>query len=132
MTIAQQPEPESAPVMRQVRPRPRRMTGITERFRTGHGNTYVTLNFDPAGRPFELFAHAGKAGGCDSAQLEAISRLATLGLRSGIDPDRISENLAGITCCPAWDDGTQVKSAPDALARMLRKHRADPAPSNGE
>ena len=83
---------------------------------------YVTLNFDETNRPFEIFANLGKAGGCDSAQLEAVSRLASLTLRAGVDPSEIIYNLQGITCCPAWDDGKQVRSAPDAMAHMLRNH----------
>ncbi len=102
--------------------RPRLMNGVTERFRTGHGNMYITLNLRETGKPFELFANLGKAGGCDSAQLEAVSRMASLALRSGVDPGEIIYNLGGITCCPAWDDGKQVKSAPDAMAHMLRRH----------
>ena len=103
--------------------RPRRTHGITERIRTGHGNIYVTINFDPEEpdqqRPFEVFASAGKAGGCDSAQLEAISRLASLALRSGIAVDLVIEQLQGITCCPSWDEGTLVRSGPDAIALAL-------------
>ena len=79
--------------------------GITDRVRTGHGNMYVTVNFSRTGIPFEVFSNLGKAGGCDSAQLEAISRLASLALRSGIEKEQIVEQLRGITCCPAWDDG---------------------------
>ena len=100
--------------------RPRAMNGITERFRTGHGNMYITLNFGETGDPFEIFAVLGKAGGCDSAQLEAVSRLASLALRSNVNPREIIYNLRGITCCPAWDDGTQIQSAPDAMAHMLQ------------
>ena len=101
------------------RERPRQMHGITERLRTGHGNMYVTVNYDGEGVPFEVFGNLGKAGGCDSAQLEAITRLTTLCLRSGIDPGEIFAQLNGITCCPAWDEGTQIKSSPDALALAL-------------
>ena len=36
----------------QPRVRPRRLTGDTHRFRTGHGNIYVTVNADADGRPF--------------------------------------------------------------------------------
>ena len=104
------------------RERPRKMKGITERLRTGHGNMYVTVNQDEEGIPFEVFGNLGKAGGCDSAQLEAITRLTTLCLRSGIDPDQIISQLSGITCCPSPDDGVFIKSSPDALALAL--HRA--------
>jgi len=104
------------------RARPQEMSGITERIRTGHGNMYITINFDGAGTPFEVFTTLGKAGGCDSAQLEAISRLVSLALRSGIDIQEVIEQLRGITCCPAWDSGTLVRSGPDAVALALERH----------
>ena len=117
------------------RDRPRTTQGITERVRTGHGNMYVTINFDEESKPFELFGTLGKSGGCDSAQLEAISRLVSLALRSGVDPRHIIEQLRGITCCPAWDSGTLVRSSPDAVALALERHvtteageRVQPAP----
>ena len=97
---------------------------MTERVRTGHGNMYVTINFDEADTPFELFGNLGKAGGCDSAQLEAISRLVSLALRSGIEPGTVIDQLRGITCCPAWDEGTLVRSGPDAVALALERHTA--------
>ena len=107
---------------RTPRQRPQSIRGVTERVRTGHGNMYVTINFDDADPPFELFGNLGKAGGCDSAQLEAISRLVSLALRSGIEPDTVIEQLRGITCCPAWDEGTLVRSGPDAVALALQRH----------
>ena len=93
--------------------------------RTGHGNMYVTINFDEDGTPFEVFGNLGKAGGCDSAQLEAISRLVSLALRSGLDPKIVVEQLRGITCCPAWDEGTLVRSGPDAVALAMERHMAE-------
>ncbi len=114
---------ELAPPAAQAAPRsrPQAIHGVTERVRTGHGNMYVTINFDENNRPFEVFGNLGKAGGCDSAQLEAISRLVSLALRSGIDPSAVLEQLRGITCCPAWDDGTLVRSGPDAVALALER-----------
>ena len=109
------------------RERPRTTHGVTERVRTGHGNMYVTINFDEESKPFELFGTLGKSGGCDSAQLEAISRLVSLALRSGVDPRHIIEQLRGITCCPAWDSGTLVRSSPDAVALALERHIATEA-----
>ena len=106
---------------RTPRGRPRTTRGVTERVLTGHGNMYVTINFDDDGAPFELFGTLGKAGGCDSAQLEAISRLVSLAVRSGIDPREVITQLRGITCCPAWDSGTLVRSSPDAVALALER-----------
>lgn len=104
------------------RQRPSVVRGITERVRTGHGNMYVTVNFDDDGKPFEVFSTLGKAGGCHAANLEAISRLISLALRSGIDPNQIVEQLKGITCCPVWDSGILVRSDPDALALVMGRH----------
>ena len=107
------------PGPRVPRERPRQTRGITERVRTGHGNMYVTVNMDDAGRPFEVFGTVGKAGGCDAALLEAVSRLVSLALRAGIDTNEVTQQLRGITCCPVWDDGTLVRSGPDAVAIVL-------------
>ena len=113
---------EAQTVHAKPRQRPQSIRGVTERVRTGHGNMYVTINFDEHDQPFEVFGNLGKAGGCDSAQLEAISRLVSLALRSGIDPGTVLEQLRGITCCPAWDEGTLVRSGPDAVALALERH----------
>ena len=104
------------------RDRPTSVAGVTDLVRTGHGNMYVNITFDEEGNPFEVFTTLGKAGGCDSANLEAVSRLVSLALRSGIDPDAITHHLQGITCCPAWDGGTLIRSAPDAMAHALSNH----------
>ena len=113
------------------RQRPVSVMGVTDRVRTGHGTMFVNLTFDEDGHPFEVFAHLGKAGGCDSAYLEAIARLASLGLRSGIDPGQIVDQLKGITCDPAWDGGTLVRSAPDAVALALSRHLLDDGAGSG-
>ena len=110
------------------RQRPTSVGGVTDRVRTGHGNMYVTINFDEQRRPFEVFSTLGKAGGCDSAHLEGLSRLISLALRSGIDPEQIVEDLRGITCCPIWDGGTLVRSAEDAVALVLGRHLREGEP----
>ncbi len=112
---------EAGPSVRVPKERPRQIQGITERVHTGHGNMYVTINFKEEGKPFEVFSTLGKAGGCDSAQLEAISRLASLAMRSGVSAADVVEQLKGITCCPFWDDGTLVRSGPDAVALALQR-----------
>ena len=111
--------PHAGPTPRR---RPSKVQGITEKVHTGHGNMYVTVNFDEEKTPFEVFSNLGKAGGCDSAQLEAISRLASLALRSGIETQDVIDQLRGITCCPAWNEGELVKSGPDAVAFVLSRH----------
>ena len=105
--------------------RPRDMFGITKKINTGHGIMYVTVNHDENKNLFEVFGMLGKAGGCDAAMLEAITRLLSLCLRSNIDPKLIIRQLSGITCCPIWDDGKQVLSSPDAIAIAMSEVMGD-------
>ena len=104
-----------------ARERPASLTSATERLRTGHGNIYVTITFDESGKPFEVFPHLGKSGSCDYANLEAVGRLVSMLLRTGVEVAEVVDQLSGITCCPNWDEGERVMSAPDAIARALRR-----------
>lgn len=104
----------------QPKPRPTVIKGSTRKMKTGCGNLYVTINEDEDGRPFELFNQMGKAGGCAASQCEAIGRLTSLALRSGIDPELIIKQLKGISCHLAiWDNGGRVLSCADAIAKAL-------------
>ena len=104
------------------RQRPVSVPGVTDRVRTGHGTMFVNITFDEEGHPFEVFATLGKSGSSDSAYLEAVARLSSMALRAGIDPEQIIDQLKGITDGPAWDGGTLVRSAPDAVALALSRH----------
>ncbi len=110
--------------------RPALLNGITRRVRTGRGNLFVTVNMASDGRPFEVFATHGKAGGNDAAMAEAVSRMASLSLRSGINPVDVSEQLRGITDVPAWDEGEMIRSVPDAIASVLDRIIAEAATSH--
>lgn len=104
------------------RPRPNVTTGTTSKVMTGCGGLYVTINDDQQGRPFEVFSQMGKAGGCAASQLEAIGRLISLALRSGVDPQAITEQLRGIRCpAPSWEKGTRILSCADAMSRVLER-----------
>jgi ribonucleoside-diphosphate reductase alpha chain len=104
------------------RKRAKTTTGVTEKVRTGCGNLYVTINSDDEGI-CEVFSSLGKAGGCASAQLEAICRLISLALRAGIDTDSVIRQLRGIRCPSiAWEEGKSILSCADAIAGVLEKH----------
>ena len=114
------------------RKRPKVTRGVTERINTGCGYIYVTVNFDDQGIS-EVFSTLGKAGGCAAAQLEAISRLISLALRSGIDVDAIVRQLRGIRCPSiAWEQGHAILSCADAIASVLEKYIREESASNSE
>ena len=99
--------------------RPNETNGITRRIRTGEGSLYITINQDHNGL-CEVFTTIGKAGGNAAAQSEAISRLISLALRSGIDPNAIVKQLKGISGPnPTWEDGRLILSTPDAIGKAL-------------
>jgi ribonucleoside-diphosphate reductase alpha chain len=114
------------------RKRPDLIKGTTRVMKTGCGNLYVTINEDGDGNLFELFTQMGKAGGCASSQAEAIGRLVSLALRSGIEPMEIEKQLRGISChSPAWAAGGKISSCSDAISKAIERFAEKGDKSNG-
>ncbi|MBN1153977.1 vitamin B12-dependent ribonucleotide reductase [candidate division KSB1 bacterium] len=102
--------------------RPMVLNGRTIKMTTGCGSLYVTINETEQG-PFELFNTIGKAGGCAASQSEAIGRLVSLALRSGIEPERIIKNLSGISCHKPYGFGEGKNlSCADAIAKAFKTY----------
>jgi ribonucleoside-diphosphate reductase alpha chain len=103
------------------RERPNILEGFTERIKTGMGYLYVTVS-EYNGRPFEIFATIGKSGKSTQAKTEAIGRLISLALRSGISVEEIIEQIKGIRGEHAvFQEGGLVYSIPDAISKVLEK-----------
>jgi ribonucleoside-diphosphate reductase alpha chain len=116
--------PEAAPAAPapfvSPRPRPDTLIGVTKEIKTSCGKLYVTINRDEKGI-FEVFNQMGKAGGCAASQSEAIGRLASLALRSGVQPEMIIKQLKGISChLPSWGgNGGKILSCADAVSKAI-------------
>lgn len=104
------------------RPRSEVIHGATRKMTTGCGSLYVTINEDEDGL-FEVFATMGKSGGCAASQTEAVSRLISLSLRSGIEREQIIKQIKGVRCPnQAWERGGRVYSCADAIAKAIERY----------
>ncbi|MFZ5924885.1 MAG: vitamin B12-dependent ribonucleotide reductase [Bacillota bacterium] len=104
-----------------IRPidRPDRLEGFTDVKATPVGKLFLTLNTVNR-HPIELFAQIGKAGSDVSAFTEAVARLVSIALRSGIDPQEIADQLIGIGGSRSIGFGpNRVRSVPDAIGQFL-------------
>ncbi|WP_254536284.1 LAGLIDADG family homing endonuclease [Halomarina litorea] len=116
----------AAPDYAEKQPRPDVLRGVTQRIDTGYGKVYVNINEDEYGRPFELFANIGHSGGFTNSFTEALAKVISTALRSGVDPEEIVDELQG-TRSPkvAWDKGEQIQSIPDAIGTAMRRYLDD-------
>jgi len=111
---------------RHKRQRPGLLRGYTSKMNSPLGDLYVTINEDESGRPFEVFCTLGKAGGAAMADAEAIGRLLSLALRSGIPILQVKDQLRGISCDRAVGVGpNKVLSAPDAIGQAIEQYLAE-------
>ncbi|MEK6597164.1 MAG: response regulator SirA, partial [Gemmatimonadota bacterium] len=101
---------------RQKRSRPDLLRGTTRRVDTPLGTLYVTITEDDRGQPFEVFMSLGKAGGALMADVEALGRMISLSLRSGIPIKEIHRQLRGISSDRVTRLGpNKVMSEPEAI-----------------
>ncbi len=106
------------------RPRPRVAKGKTYRMKTELGTVFITVNEDEEGI-FEVFVQGlGKSGTSTAAFTEAIGRLISLALRSGVKPSAIIDQMSLIRGSRpvVQEDGTVVFSVPDAIAKAIGEY----------
>jgi ribonucleoside-diphosphate reductase alpha chain len=120
---------ESEATRQIVKPRPRRVQGVTYRVATPLGTAFITVNINGNEEPFEVFANVGKAGSDTASVSEAMGRLISLILRlpSPLTPtERLHEvvgQLKGIGGGRHLGYGpARIRSLPDAMAQVLAEH----------
>jgi ribonucleoside-diphosphate reductase alpha chain len=117
-----------AGAVRQKRQRPSALRGYTMKMNSPLGDLYVTINEDERGRPFEVFCTLGKAGGAAMADAEAMGRLMSLALRSGISIQQVKDQVRGISCDRAVGLGpNKVLSVPDAVGQAIERYLEEKA-----
>jgi ribonucleoside-diphosphate reductase alpha chain len=119
-------EDQTAAAARHKRQRPSMLRGRTFKLNSPLGDLYVTINEDEGGRPFEVFCTLGKAGGAATADAEAIGRLISLALRSGIPVSAVKDQLRGVSSDRAVGVGpNKVLSLPDAIGQAIERYLAE-------
>lgn len=108
---------------------PSRLTAERFKIETGNGRMYVTVS-DHKGTPLEVFIYLGKSGQILNTFSEAIGRLISIALQSGVPVETVSKTLMGINSDkPTWfrlepDDKkpTQILSIPDGIGQLLNRY----------
>lgn len=103
--------------------RPRILFGATWVVNTPIGKMFLTINESRASKTREVLLHAHKPGSETAALLEAIGRLISIALKSGVPPESMIEHLIDIKSSPVWDGGRLIKSVPDAIAKTMREYK---------
>jgi len=101
-----------------MKQRPDVIFGATRRVKTGCGYLYVTINYNNQ-KPFEVFVKLGKAGGCSASYTEAIGRVISVALRSGVELQDLADKLKGIGCNSPTKEAV---SCGDAIGQTLGKN----------
>ena len=99
--------------------------GATHCKKCACGTLYITTNMDKDGNLVEIFTHTSKGGICQ-ANLNAVTRMISLGLRSGIKIEEIEDQLKGIHCpacqmTKAKGNSVDGMSCPDIMSRTIKE-----------
>ncbi|MDO8621053.1 MAG: adenosylcobalamin-dependent ribonucleoside-diphosphate reductase [Candidatus Levybacteria bacterium] len=112
-----------------VTPRPMQLEGVTYQVESPVGKTYITINRNQNGEPFEVFLTIGKSGSDVAAMADALGRMISLNLRlsGGLSPrekmKQVVAQLVGIGGARSIGFGKdKVRSLPDAVAKVLAMH----------
>ncbi|MEG0872640.1 MAG: adenosylcobalamin-dependent ribonucleoside-diphosphate reductase [Clostridia bacterium] len=102
--------------------------GTTNKYKTACGSLWVTVNRDQEGNLIEIFINTSKAGICKS-NIDAIGRILSAGLRSGIKVDVLIEQIQGIQCQACRGEiakGNKLDglSCPDIVSKALAQEYA--------
>ncbi|MCE9625192.1 MAG: TSCPD domain-containing protein, partial [Deltaproteobacteria bacterium] len=110
----------SAPGLK-PRERPEVLQATSRLIQTGCGPLHVSFARDAQG-PYEVRAALGSGGSCANTQTEAISRLLSLCLSTGVDQRLVYEQLRGLRCPKsAVDRGDKIHSCADGIARVFER-----------
>jgi ribonucleoside-diphosphate reductase alpha chain len=115
------PEQETADALREIegrvaaieRPSPFRETlpdereSITHKFRVGDQDGYLTVGLYPDGRPGELFVKINKEGSTVSGLMDAVAKVASIGLQFGVPLKDLAPKMRNTRFDPSGPTGNR-------------------------
>ncbi len=103
-------------------PRPTILKGVTYAHETASGRVHITVNCCDE-KPYEIFVMLGKAGSEERALTEAIGRLLSTSLQSGVSLSKLYKQLRGISSETTYGFGpNKILSVADAVGISLKNH----------
>src|SRR6267143_4805519 len=101
---------------------PEVLPSIVIQTHTPDGTMYVTI-MERNGVPYKIDVQIGKSGSSIRAWTDAIARLVSLALRSGVNIHTIVEEVSDITSYrQAWQQDKEIRSGPEGLAYSLLRY----------
>lgn len=124
-------ENKTSATLDSIEPISRKALGVTHGKtyckKTACGTLYITVNCNDNDEVVETFVHTSKGGICQ-ANINAINRMISLNLRSGVKVDEVIDQLRGITCqacTKVMTQGTKLDgiSCPDIISRTIKEFK---------
>jgi ribonucleoside-diphosphate reductase alpha chain len=108
---------------------PSKLNSTRYKLETGNGRMYVNIS-DYKSNPLEVFIYLGKSGQILNTFSEAMGRLISIALQSGVSVESISKTLIGINSDkPIWyrfepedKKPSSILSIPDGIGQLLSRY----------
>lgn len=105
--------------MMDIESRPEELDGKTIQVNTACGNMFVTVNSSIRKPIFEVFAFSGKSGSCSASVVDALTKVISLALQSGVEEDKIINKLKHIGCPKS---SVSENSCAEGIAKAMERY----------
>ena len=100
--------------------RPKYLTGMTHKVKSGCCDLYVTVNYNESGNPMEVFIQTAGTG-CNASNV-ALGRMISVALQNGISVQDVVKQLSKVNCISAIKNkNSEGKSCADVVGKCLLK-----------
>ncbi len=98
--------------------RPKYLTGMTHKVKSGCCDLYVTVNYNESGNPMEVFIQTAGTG-CNASNV-ALGRMISVALQNGISVQDVVKQLSKVNCISAIKNkNSEGKSCADVVGKCL-------------